>query len=74
MTADRTTTAPLAAYDRDTIALRWLTAALVACGWLLAQLIDDFPTGTPGTLARSVNVSRASRFARALRLVFIRVE
>ncbi|HUP09111.1 MAG TPA: cytochrome b/b6 domain-containing protein [Caldimonas sp.] len=56
MTDDRIT-APLAAYDRNTVVLHWLTAALVACGWLLAQFIDEFPTGTARTLARSVHVS-----------------
>ena len=56
MTSERTP-APLAAYDRDTIVLHWLTVVLVACGWLLAQFIDDFPTGTPRTMARSVHIA-----------------
>ena len=33
-------------YDRGTIALHWLTAALVVVMWLIAQFIDDFqPAG-----------------------------
>jgi cytochrome b561 len=52
--ADR---APLAAYDRETVVLHWLTVALVVAAWLLAQFIDDFPRGTPRTLARSVHVT-----------------
>jgi cytochrome b561 len=48
---------PPASYDHDTIVLHWLTAALVVLGWLLAQFIDDFATGTPRTLARSVHIA-----------------
>ena len=33
-------------YDRTTITLHWLTAALVAALWLLGQTADDFPDGS----------------------------
>ncbi len=50
--------APLRAetYDRRTIHLHWLTAALVAALWIIAQLIDDFPKGTPRINARSTHI------------------
>lgn len=33
-------------YDRTTVTLHWLTAALVAVLWLLGQTADDFPDGS----------------------------
>ncbi len=44
-------------YDRRTIALHWLTAALVVGLWLLGQGIDWFPKGTPRGLARSTHIT-----------------
>lgn len=43
-------------YDRRTIALHWLTAALVAGLWTLGQCIDFFPKGTPRIGARSLHI------------------
>lgn len=43
-------------YDRRTIRLHWLTAALVAALWVIAQLIDDFPKGLPRISARSTHI------------------
>lgn len=44
-------------YDRRTIVLHWLTAALVVSLWVLGQTIDWFPKGTPRVFARSAHVS-----------------
>jgi len=57
---------PPASYDHDTIALHWLTAALVVLAWLLAQFIDDFPNGLPRTVARSVHVALGVMLALVL--------
>ena len=43
-------------YDRRTIRLHWLTAALVAALWIIAQFIDDFPRGMPRIGARSTHI------------------
>ncbi len=55
-------------YDRRTIALHWLTAALVVGLWLLGQTIDWFPKGTPRALARSTHIA----FGAVLALVLVR--
>lgn len=39
-------------YDRRTICLHWLTAALVAALCIIAQVIDDFQRGMPRIGAR----------------------
>jgi len=44
-------------YDRRTIALHWLTAALVIGLWLLGQAIDWFPKGSPRSIARSTHIA-----------------
>lgn len=44
-------------YDRPTITLHWLTAALVLALWLMGQTIDWFPKGTPRVFARSTHIS-----------------
>ena len=44
-----------AVYDARTIALHWLTAALVLLAWGMAQIIDDFPRGPLRVDARSVH-------------------
>ena len=44
-------------YDRTTVALHWLTAALVVALWGLGQTIDFFPKGTARVYARSVHIS-----------------
>ena len=43
-------------YDRTSILLHWVTAALVVLLWLIAHWIDDFPRGTPRITARSVHI------------------
>lgn len=43
-------------YDRGTIILHWVTAALVGLTWTLGQCIDFFPKGAPRTAARSVHI------------------
>lgn len=44
-------------YDDRTIALHWVTAALVVLLWTVAQVIDFFPKGMPRISARSVHMS-----------------
>ncbi len=44
-------------YDRRTIRLHWLTAALVAALWVVGQVIDDFPKGMPRIGARSTHIT-----------------
>jgi cytochrome b561 len=44
-------------YDRTTVALHWLTAALVVTLWGLGQTIDFFPKGGARVYARSVHIS-----------------
>jgi cytochrome b561 len=48
--------APEGSYDRRTIRLHWVTAALVGLLWGIAQLIDLFPKGSPRIAARSVHI------------------
>jgi cytochrome b561 len=43
-------------YDRRTILLHWITAALVVLLWGIAQVIDLFPKGAPRIAARSVHI------------------
>jgi len=43
-------------YDRRTLALHWLTAALVIGLWCAGQTIDFFPKGTPRTTVRSLHI------------------
>ena len=45
-----------ARYDRFSILLHWLTAALVAILWTLGQTLDFFPKGAPKIDARSVHI------------------
>lgn len=47
----------LSSYDRRTIALHWLTAALVIALWFLGQTIDWFPKGNPRAIARSTHIA-----------------
>ena len=49
--------APLVAYDRRTILLHWLTAALVLLLWIVGQTIDFFPKGTPRVTVRSLHIT-----------------
>ena len=48
--------APDVAYDRRTIHLHWVTAAMVGLLWGIAQVIDDFPKGAPKIAVRSVHI------------------
>jgi cytochrome b561 len=43
-------------YDRRTILLHWVTAALVGLLWSIAEVIDLFPKGAPKIAARSVHI------------------
>lgn len=45
------------AYDRRTIVLHWLSAALVAGLWIVGQCIDLFPKGTPRITVRSLHIT-----------------
>jgi len=49
--------APSLHYDRRTIVLHWLTAALVVLLWVLGQTIDWFAKGDPRVFARSTHIS-----------------
>ncbi len=44
-------------YDRRTIVLHWLTAALVVSLWVLGQTIDWFAKGDPRVFARSTHIT-----------------
>ncbi|CAN5879672.1 cytochrome b [soil metagenome] len=59
-------------YDRRTIALHWLTAALVIGLWSLGQTIDWFAKGDPRVIARSVHITCGVllAFVLATRLVW----
>lgn len=48
---------PLLRYDRRTLALHWLTAALVIGLWCVGQTIDFFPKGAPRTTVRSLHIT-----------------
>jgi cytochrome b561 len=43
-------------YDRGSIVLHWLTAALVGLLWVLGQTVDWFPKGEPRIAARSLHI------------------
>ena len=43
-------------YDSRTILFHWATLILVAAQWVLAQVIDDFPRGSPRVAARSTHI------------------
>jgi cytochrome b561 len=49
--------APDVSYDRRTIQLHWVTAALVGMLWAIAQIVDFFPKGAPRIAARSVHIT-----------------
>lgn len=53
-------------YDRCTVVLHWLTAALVASLWCLGQTIDWFPKGDPRIFARSLHISAGVALAVVL--------
>jgi cytochrome b561 len=53
-------------YDRRTIVLHWITAALVLALWVLGQTIDWFPKGTPRVFARSTHISLGVALALVL--------
>ncbi|MEO7369776.1 MAG: cytochrome b/b6 domain-containing protein, partial [Ilumatobacteraceae bacterium] len=55
-----------ARYDRRTIVLHWLTAALVASLWLLGQTIDWFPKGESRIAARSTHICLGAGLAVVL--------
>jgi cytochrome b561 len=61
-----TAVSELVRYDRRSIAMHWLTAALVAALWALGQTIDWFPKGDPRSLARSVHISLGIALALVL--------
>ena len=44
-------------YDARTIALHWLSAALVVGLWGLGQIIDFFPRGVPQVTVRSLHIT-----------------
>ena len=50
------TPVPDVSYDRRTIYLHWVTAAMVALLWGIAQVIDYFPKGAPKIAVRSVHI------------------
>ena len=43
-------------YDVRTIAFHWITLALIAVQWGIAQIIDDFPKGFPRVAVRSTHI------------------
>ena len=43
-------------YDGRTIAFHWITLALIAVQWGIAQIIDDFPRGFPRVAVRSTHI------------------
>src|SRR5512144_1544078 len=53
-------------YDRRTIALHWLTAALVVALWALGQTIDFFPKGDARVYARSLHIALGVTLALVL--------
>ncbi|MDE2146639.1 MAG: cytochrome b/b6 domain-containing protein [Burkholderiales bacterium] len=55
-------------YDRRTIVLHWITAALVLALWLLGQTIDWFPRGAPQVGARSLHITLGATLAVVLAL------
>ncbi len=57
---------PTPHYDRRTILLHWLTAALVVALWALGQSIDWFPKGDPRVFARSTHITLGIALALVL--------
>lgn len=57
---------PALRYDRRSIALHWLTAALVVTLWALGQSVDLFPKGAPRVIARSTHISLGAVLALVL--------
>ena len=55
-------------YDTRTIALHWITAALVVALWVMGQTIDWFAKGDPRVIARSAHFATGA----ALVLVLLR--
>lgn len=53
-------------YDARSIALHWLTAALVIGLWSLGQTIDFFPKGVPRVTARGLHISFGTLLALVL--------
>lgn len=53
-------------YDSRSIALHWLTAALVVTLFVLGQTIDWFPKGSPRGLARSAHIALGAVLAMVL--------
>ena len=53
-------------YDRRTIVLHWLSAALVLGLWIAGQCIDFFPRGTPRVTVRSLHISAGVLLALVL--------
>ena len=62
----RAAIAPAMTYDRLSIGLHWLTAALVVVLWTLGQTIDFFPKGAPKMDARSVHITLGATLALVL--------
>lgn len=44
-------------YDSRTVLLHWLSAALVLALWVLGQVVDFFPKGTPRITVRSLHIT-----------------
>ena len=57
---------PALHYDRRTLVLHWLTAALVISLWTLGQTIDWFPKGNPRVFARSTHITLGVALALVL--------
>ena len=53
-------------YDRRTVGLHWLTAALVVSLWVLGQTIDWFAKGDPRVFARSTHIALGVALALVL--------
>ncbi len=54
-------------YDRKTIFLHWLSAALVIALWAAGQTIDAFPKGMPRITVRSLHIT----FGAVLAIVIV---
>jgi cytochrome b561 len=54
------------AYDRRTILLHWLSAALVLGLWTVGQCIDFFPKGDPRVIVRSLHITAGAMLACVL--------
>jgi len=53
----KSTAATADVYDTRTIALHWITAAIVLTMWTIGQCIDFFPKGMPRMGARSTHIT-----------------